>query len=130
MVEMGPDRRRLETGTPWEERMGYSRAVQAGPLLSVAGCVGVMPDGSYPEDLGSQTLLALERVESALGAFDAGLEQVVKLRIYTTRLDDWEQIAAVLGPALEDVRPANLLVGVERLVDEALIELEAEAWLG
>ena len=130
MVKQGPDRRRLDGGTKWEQEMGYSRAVQAGPLLHVAGCVGVLPDGDYPEGLVSQTLRALERVEEALGAFDARLEHVVKVRIYTTRIDDWEEIASVVGPAFDEVRPANVLIGVDRLVDGALIEIEAEAWLG
>ena len=55
VVDDGPGRRRLETGTPWEARMGYSRAVQAGPLICVSGCVGIRTDGTYPDGLTAQT---------------------------------------------------------------------------
>ena len=66
IVIEGPDgRRRLDTGSPWESRMGYSRAVQAGPMIWVAGCVGINPDGTYPEELTAQTRRAIERIEEA-----------------------------------------------------------------
>ena len=110
--------------------MGYSRAVQAGPLIVVSGCVGIEEDGTYPEDLESQTRRCVERIADALSAFDATLEQIIKVRIYTTDISRWEEIAAVMGPTFADIRPANLLVEVSGLVDEALVEIEAEAWVG
>lgn len=122
------DRRRLDSGSTWEPVMGYSRAVQAGPWISVAGCVGIRDDGTYPEGLQAQTARCIERIEQALAQFDAGLEHVVKIRIYTTAIADWEQIAAVCGPTFADIRPANVLVEVAGLVDGALVEIEAEAW--
>lgn len=126
----GPDgRRRLDTGSPWEPRMGYSRAVQAGPMIWVAGCVGLNSDGTYPAGLVDQTRRCVERIADALAAFDADLSHVVKVRIYTTAIDRWEEIAEVMGPVFGDIRPANVLVEVSKLVDEALVEIEAEAWM-
>lgn len=130
MIDLPNGRRRLDTGSPWEPRMGYSRAVQAGPLIVVSGCVGIEEDGTYPEDLESQTRRCVERIADALSAFDATLEQIIKVRIYTTDISRWEEIAAVMGPTFADIRPANLLVEVSGLVDEALVEIEAEAWVG
>ncbi len=130
MIELPDGRRRLDTGSPWEPRMGYSRAVQAGPFIVVSGCVGIREDGTYPEDLESQTRRCVERIADALSAFDATLEQIIKVRIYTTEISRWEEIAAVMGPTFADIRPANLLVEVSGLVDEALVEIEAEAWVG
>lgn len=130
LIDHPDGRRRLETGSPWEPRMGYSRAVQAGPFIVVSGCVGIREDGSYPEDLESQTRRCVERIADALSAFDATLEQIIKVRIYTTEISRWEEIAAVMGPTFADIRPANLLVEVSGLVDEALVEIEAEAWVG
>ena len=92
--------------------MGYSRAVQAGPLITVAGCVGVLPDGSYPDGLAAQTRRCVERIAEALSAFDATLDQVIKVRIYTTDIARWEEIASVMGPTFGSTRPANLLVEV------------------
>lgn len=120
--------RRLDTGSPWEPRMGYSRAVQAGPLIVVSGCVGILPDGRYPTSLEDQTRRCVVRIEEALAAFGASLQQVIKVRIYTTNIDRWEEIAAVMGPTFDEIRPANLLVEVSKLVDDALVEIEAEAW--
>ena len=130
IVIEGPDgRRRLDTGSPWESRMGYSRAVQAGPMIWVAGCVGINPDGTYPEELTAQTRRAIERIEEALKALDATLADVVKVRIYTTAIDRWEEIAQIMGPTFAEIRPANVLVEVAKLVDGALVEIEAEAWI-
>lgn len=119
---------RLDTGSFWEPRMGYSRAVRAGPLVVVSGCVGILADGTYPPSLEGQTRRCVARIEEALEAFGASLGQVIKIRIYTTDLDRWEEIASVMGPTFEDIRPANLLVEVSKLVDGALVEIEAEAW--
>ena len=130
LVDLPDGRRRLDTHSPWEPRMGYSRAVQAGPLIVVSGCVGILEDGSYPEGLEAQTRRCVERIAQALAAFEATLEQVIKVRIYTTDISRWEEIAAVMGPTFEHTRPANLLVEVAGLVDGALVEIEAEAWIG
>jgi enamine deaminase RidA (YjgF/YER057c/UK114 family) len=130
LVEMGDGRRRLESGTVWEPKMGYSRAVQAGPLICVSGCVGILPDGRYPATLRDQAARCLDRIRDALAAFGADLSHVIRLRIYTTCITEWEEIAAICGPALAAVRPANSLVEVSRLIDpQALIEIEADAWL-
>ena len=130
IIVEGPDgRRRLETESPWEPRMGYSRAIQAGPMIWVAGCVGINPDGSYPESLVEQTTRCIERITVALEAFGADLTHVVKVRIYTTQIDRWEEIAQVMGPTFSNIRPANVLVEVSKLVDGARVEIEAEAWV-
>jgi enamine deaminase RidA (YjgF/YER057c/UK114 family) len=124
-----PGRRRLETGTHWESKMGYSRAVQAGPLICVAGCVGINDDGSYPEGLAAQTARCVARIRAALAPFGADLEHIVRVTIYTTCIERWEEIASVMGPAFEAIRPANAMVEVARLVDGALIEIAADAWM-
>ena len=110
--------------------MGYSRAVQAGPMIWVSGCVGTNPDGTYPPDLADQTRRCVERISDALDALDATLAQVVKVRIYVTDISRWEEIASIMGPTFADIRPANVMVEVAGLVDEAMVEIEAEAWVG
>ncbi|MEE2681166.1 MAG: Rid family hydrolase [Planctomycetota bacterium] len=130
-VNMTNGRERIDTGSPWEQRMGYSRAMRAGPLITVAGCVGISEDGTYPDTLVGQTRCALDRIQGALHALDADLDQIVRIRIYTTCIDRWEEIATVMGPTFADTRPPNVLVEVARLVDaDALVEIEADAWTG
>lgn len=110
--------------------MGYSRAVRAGSHVHVSGCVGLEVDGRFDADLARQTARCMERIADALGAFGLALHDIVRLRIYTTRIAEWRAIASVVGPLMADSRPANLLVGVSALVDpEALIEIEADAWI-
>ena len=130
-VQLADGRTRVDSGSPWEPKMGYSRAMRAGPMITVAGCVGINEDGTYPDTLEDQTRCAIERIRGALKALDAGLEQITRIRIYTTCIDRWEQIATVMGPTFAETRPPNVLVEVSRLVDtEALIEIEADAWVG
>ena len=125
-IEMANGRVRVDSGSPWEPRMGYSRAMKSGPQITVAGCVGIEKDGSYPDTLEEQTRCALRRIEEALATLEAGLEHVTRIRIYTTCIDRWEEIADVMGPALEAFRPPNALVEVSKLVDEeALVEILA-----
>ena len=129
-VELADGRTRVDGGSPWESRMGYSRAMRCGPLITVAGCVGIEADGSYPDTLEGQVRCALRRIEEALATLDAGFRHLTRVRIYTTCIDRWEEIAGVMGPALAEHRPPNVLVEVARLVDEeALVEIEADAWL-
>jgi enamine deaminase RidA (YjgF/YER057c/UK114 family) len=119
---------RYETGTVWEDKMAYSRAVAAGPMIWVSGCIGVLSDGNLADGLQAQTTRCLERILDALSSFQAELCDIVKIRIYTTQLDRWEEIASVMEPMFRTHRPANLLVGVAELADGALIEVEAEAF--
>lgn len=130
-VELANGRIRVDSGSSWEPRMGYSRAMKTGPLITVAGCVGIDETGSYPDTLEGQTRCALQRIKAALETLDAGLDHVIRIRIYTTCIDRWEEIATVMGPTFAETRPPNVLVEVARLIDtKALIEIEADAWVG
>ncbi len=129
IIEDPDGRRRLTTESPWEHRMGYCRAIQAGPMIWVSGCVGIHDDGTYPKGLTAQTQRCIQRISEALESFGAGLKDVVKVRIYTTDIDRWEEIAEIMGPTFQDHRPTNLLIEVSKLVDGAVVEIEAEAYL-
>lgn len=136
VIRISDERARVDSGSEWEPRMGYSRAYRAGPIIFVAGCVGILADGTYPTELAQQTRRCIERIQDALAAFRStatdmpiGLDSIVMLRIYTTCIDRWPEIASVMGPAFESIRPANVLIGVARLVDaDALVEIEAQAY--
>ncbi len=111
--------------------MAYSRAVRVGPWVLVAGCLGVEADGTYASSLTRQTERSLERVDDALRAFDATLEQVVRIRIYTTTISRWAEIAPAIEPRFAATRPANVMVGVAELAHpDSLVEIEVDAWVG
>ncbi len=99
-------------------------------MIWVAGCVGINPDGTYPPGLTDQTRRCIERIADALRAFNADLSHVVKVRIYTTAIHRWEEIAEIMGPTFQNHPPANVLVEVSSLVEGAMVEIEAEAYVG
>ncbi|MEN8377121.1 MAG: RidA family protein, partial [Gemmatimonadota bacterium] len=118
------------TGAPWAAVAGYSRAVRVGGHVSVAGTAPVADDGSiaHPGDAYRQALMCFEIIERALGEAGAGLEHVVRTRMFTAAHADWEQVTRAHGEVFADVRPATTLVKVAGFVDDAiLVEIEADA---
>jgi enamine deaminase RidA (YjgF/YER057c/UK114 family) len=123
-------RSKIFSGTPWEPKVGYARAVQAGDTVYVSGTTGTDPSGKVlaPGDVYQQSVDALRNIENALKRLGMGLEHVVRTRIYLTEIDRWEEVARAHAELLGEVHPATSLVGVARLVDpEMLVEIEAIA---
>jgi enamine deaminase RidA (YjgF/YER057c/UK114 family) len=121
-------RRCASSGSKWEPRMGYSRAVRSGQTIAVTGTVGVNTDGSYAPALADQTRRALTIIRAALEALGGRLEQVIRTRMYVTDVTKWEEVASVHGEVFGDIRPATTIVEVARLIDAAAqIEIEADA---
>jgi enamine deaminase RidA (YjgF/YER057c/UK114 family) len=125
----GP-RQRVPSGTPWDAVVGYSRAVRVGPHVAVAGTAAVDENGDVvgPGDAYAQTAFALLKVEAALVAVGATLDDVVRTRIYVTDIAQWEAVGRAHGEAFGDVRPATTMVQVARLIaDGLMVEIEADA---
>jgi enamine deaminase RidA (YjgF/YER057c/UK114 family) len=124
------ERTLVSSGTEWEPKVGYSRAVRAGPHVHVSGTTATDEDGAVvgDDDAYEQTRVAIENVAEALQRADASLSDVVRTRIYVTDVDRWEAVGEAHAEAFGDVRPATTLVEVSRLVDPAmLVEVEATA---
>lgn len=116
------------TGSKWEPKMGYSRAVRVGDTIAVTGTVGIGADGNYSPSLADQTARSLEIIVAALKSLGGDVQHVIRTRIYTTQIEKWEEIASVHGALFAEVRPATTLLGVAKLIDaEALIEIEVDA---
>jgi enamine deaminase RidA (YjgF/YER057c/UK114 family) len=126
-------RQNVGSGRPWEEIVGYSRAVRVGQMIHVAGTTGVDANGVVvgPGDPGGQTTQALRIIEAALAELGATMCDVVRTRIYVTNIADWEVIGKAHGAFFRDIRPAATMIEVSRLIDPALlVEIEAEAIVG
>jgi enamine deaminase RidA (YjgF/YER057c/UK114 family) len=125
-------RRRVSTGTEWEPRVGYSRAIRVGPLVQVSGTTATGPDGSLvgEGDPYRQAIQALSNIVAALERLGAGAADVVRTRMYVTDIDDWEAVGRAHAEYFGEARPATSLVEVSRLIDpRMLVEIEAEAWI-
>jgi enamine deaminase RidA (YjgF/YER057c/UK114 family) len=127
---MKAKRSKIFSGTPWEPKIGYARAVLVGETVHVSGTTGTDPSGKVlaPGDAYAQTVQAIRNIENALKRLGMGLEHVVRTRIYVTQIDRWEEVAKAHAEFFGEIHPATSLIGVARLVDpEMLVEIEAEA---
>jgi enamine deaminase RidA (YjgF/YER057c/UK114 family) len=124
------DRRRIGSGSDWERRGGYSRAVVAGRHVSVSGTAPIMPgDADPPPDPYGQARRCLEIVEAALREAGGGLEHVVRTRLLMTDASYAPEVLRAHGEAFGDVRPACTGVVVGLLDPRWLVEIEVEAVL-
>lgn len=118
----------VSSKSKWESIVGYSRAVRVGAHVAITGTVGINTDGTYSSSIKDQTERSLAIILEALKTLGAKPEHVIRTRMFTTRIDLWEEIGAVHGRIFGEIRPCTSLIGVAKLIDdEALIEIEADA---
>lgn len=124
------DRQSVSTGSPYEPLIGISRAVRIGSLICISGTAPIGADGKSVGigDPAAQARRCFEISKLALEQLGASLADVIRTRILLTRIDDWKAVAAVHGEFFRDVRPANTIVQVARLIDpDWLLETEMDA---
>jgi enamine deaminase RidA (YjgF/YER057c/UK114 family) len=123
-------RKLISSGSPYEPRVGISRAVRVGPIITVAGTAPLGPDGKTVGrgDAAAQARRCLEIISAALDKAGASMAHVVRTRILLTRIEDWEAVAMVHGEFFRDIRPVNTIMQISRFIDpEWLVEIEADA---
>ena len=130
-AEVGdPMRQLISSGSPYEPKIGISRAVRVGNMIAISGTAPLGSDGRTVGigDAGAQARRCLEIIAGALEKAGASLRQVVRTRTLLVRIEDWEAVAAVHGEFFGQIRPANTMMQVSRFIDpDWLVELEADA---
>ncbi|MEU1792364.1 RidA family protein [Streptomyces sparsogenes] len=124
--------RRVQADSPWEETIGFARAVAAGDRVLVSGTMplvgGVLQGEGDPYE---QTLAAFRNALDALRKFDLGVESVIRTRMYLTHARDVDEVGRAHKELFDAVRPAATLVVVSGFVDSrVLVEVEVEAFRG
>ena len=123
-----PQRTLISSGSPYEEQIGFSRAVRVGDRVIVAGTAPVWPDGSCDPDPEHQAERCLEIMLAALADAGAEAADVVRTRLFLVHAADWEAVGRAHGKVFSDIRPASTMVVVRELLDDRWrVEMEAEA---
>ncbi|MEI7029805.1 RidA family protein [Streptomyces pratensis] len=124
--------RRIATGAPWEERFGYSRAVELpNGLVLVAGCTSVVNGQISAGSPYEQAITAFDVAFAALEQVGLGREDVVRTRMYLTHARDVDDIGRAHKELFDAVRPASSMIIVSGFVDPSLVvEVEVEAYRG
>jgi enamine deaminase RidA (YjgF/YER057c/UK114 family) len=124
-------RENVLTGSPWEDKMGYCRAVRIGNIIEVSGTVAIVDGESVKaDDAYSQTFNILERVEKVLEDLNASMKDVIRTRIFTTDITSFEAVAKAHAEFFKDVKPTTGFYEISKLVaPEYLVEIEFTAVL-
>lgn len=122
----------VQSGAPWEAKVGYARAVRVGDRIVVTGTTGLTADGTPTEGAEAQARQALANIEAALAKLGASTRDVIRTRMFVTDIQrDWEAIGRAHGEVFAHVRPATSMVEVSALIAPwMVVEIEAEAVVG
>jgi enamine deaminase RidA (YjgF/YER057c/UK114 family) len=123
-------RQRTFSGTPWEAKAGYCRAMRIGNQIFVAGTAPVDDEGDTfaPGDAYAQTMRCFAIIQTALQDLGADLEDIVRTRLYITDMGQWEEIAQAHNELFADYPPVSTMVEIPGLINpDMLVEVEVEA---
>ncbi|NND41961.1 MAG: aldo/keto reductase, partial [Silicimonas sp.] len=125
-------RMRADSGSVWEAKAGFSRAVRDGRHIAVSGTTATTPGGDpvCPDGAEGQAVYLLDKILAAIESLGGGAGDVIRTRIYLRHASDWEAVSAVHARVFGDVRPANTLIGGVDLIGPYDVEIEADALLG
>ena len=125
-----PDRLRVSSGTPWEAKVGYSRAIRVGNTVWTAGTTASDADGHVigKGDAYAQMRYILDKIQGALAQAGATMADVVRVEMFVTDISRWEEIGRAHAEVFGAIRPVTFMVEVSALIDpDHLVEVAVTA---
>jgi enamine deaminase RidA (YjgF/YER057c/UK114 family) len=122
-------RTNISSGAPWEDIVGYSRAVRIGNIIEITGTVSIK-DGKTVGigDPYAQTKRILEIITEYVEKAGGSIEDIVRTRMYVTDISKWEEIGRAHGEVFGTIKPTTSMIEVSALIDpEYMVEIEATA---
>ena len=122
----------ISSGGPWEELIGYSRAVVAGNYVHVSGSTATV-DGvlQHEGDAYGQTKVAFDVIAKALAQAGHSMEDVVRTRVYLANAADMDAVGKAHGELFGKIRPAaTMLAGIQFINPAMLVEIEVDSYKG
>jgi enamine deaminase RidA (YjgF/YER057c/UK114 family) len=118
----------ITSGSRFEEMAGYSRAVVDGDWIFVSGTAGYdFASGAISDDPAEQTVQCLRTIENTLTQADAGMADIVRVRVYLADRSYVEPVCKVLGRTFKEPRPTNTTIICGFAVEEMKVEIEVTA---
>jgi len=125
-------RQNISSGSPYEERIGFSRAVRIGNMIAVSGTAPIDSKGEtmHPGDLYNQTKYCLGIIEKAVKEAGGRMVDVIRTRVLLTDISRWREAGKAHAEYFADIKPAISIYGVNKLIgDDWLVEVEAYCYV-
>jgi enamine deaminase RidA (YjgF/YER057c/UK114 family) len=121
----------ISSDSPWEDVVGYSRAVKVGNLIEVSGTTAV--DGEKvmgKGDVYKQAVFIFQKIEKVLEEAGSSLKDVIRTRMYVADIAKWKDVGKAHSLFFKEIRPSTTMIEVSRLInDQLLIEIEVTAMI-
>ncbi len=121
--------KKISSGSPWEDVVGYSRAIRVDNVVEVAGTTAMDGDVLIGKgDIYTQAVFIFKKIEQALTAAGATMADVVRTRMFVTDISQWEAVGKAHAEFFLKIKPVATILEVSRLInDDLLIEIEVTA---
>ncbi len=119
----------FSSGAPWENKVGYSRAVKVGNVIEISGTTAVDGDMIIGKgNLYEQTFYIFQKIEKVLAEAGSCMDDIVRTRMYVTNIREWEEAGKAHAHFFKEIKPATTMIEVSSLIDkDLLIEIEVTA---
>jgi enamine deaminase RidA (YjgF/YER057c/UK114 family) len=123
--------RRISSGSPFEKKIGYSRAVVDRDMVYVSGTTGYdYKTMTMPDDAVAQARNAFGTINRALEDAGSSLKDVIRVNYYLADMAYYDALVAVAGETFGDVRPAATMIVCGLTTPEMKLEIEVTARIG